>query len=432
MIVNTIFSTWRQPLLRYSAFCLSTRPPNPPQSKRPPPKHKPKEEYHNPYYQQPQSPKQAPKQPFEQPQQQASGTYQAKKEVKKGKPEYLYGINPVLASLSAQRRDFQKLYLSITEKGEGRKSSAKVEQIYKMATSYGVKTKYLHKVKLQKFTAARPHQNVVLKCSKLDYQKVRKITDIDDLANEEPTKPTEPAKGKFFLFLDQITDPQNFGSILRSAMFIGVDGVIVNQRNACGLTPTVSKVSSGALEFIPLYSVRFVSRFLDDAQRGTHKFRVISTDIQSSNEEGGGQAKDQSGRLEQEVDIIPSSDDEAVEDSKFLKDIKQERQAPIPEQQSESEGEEDDSESKPFKAPQVIAIDELTLKRDDNIILVLGSEGEGVSRQINKLADHRVMIPPQLSREMIGKYPFNMVDSLNVGVSAGLLVYHIRHLTKRS
>ena len=48
-------------------------------------------------------------------------------------------------------------------------------------------------------------------------------------------------------------------------MFIGVDGVIVNQTNACGITPTVSKVSSGAVEFIPLYSVKFVKKFLEDA-----------------------------------------------------------------------------------------------------------------------------------------------------------------------
>lgn len=48
-------------------------------------------------------------------------------------------------------------------------------------------------------------------------------------------------------------------------MFIGVDGVLVNATNACGLTPTVSKVSSGALEFIPLYSIRFVKLFMQDA-----------------------------------------------------------------------------------------------------------------------------------------------------------------------
>ena len=71
------------------------------------------------------------------------------------------------------------------------------------------------------------------------------------------------------------------------------------------------------------------------------------------------------------------------------------------------------------------------MKKDENIILVLGSEGEGVSRVINKIANHRVMIPPQLSKDHIGVYPFNMVDSLNVGVSAGVLLYHIRHLVKK-
>ena len=86
----------------------------------------------------------------------------------------------------------------------------------------------------------------------------------------------------------------------------------------------------------------------------------------------------------------------------------------------------------PYKTQSVISIDELKLKKDDNVILILGSEGSGVSRTISKLADARVMIPPQLERAMVGKFPYNVVDSLNVGVSAGLLIYHIRHLTKKS
>jgi len=88
--------------------------------------------------------------------------------------------------------------------------------------------------------------------------------------------------GKFYIFLDQVTDPQNFGSILRSAMFIGVDGVIVNKANSCGLTPVVSKVSSGALEFIPLYSVKFVSHFFSDAKKSPLNFKVISTNLEDN------------------------------------------------------------------------------------------------------------------------------------------------------
>ena len=203
-------------------------------------------------------------------------------------------------------------------------------------------------------------------------------------------------------------------------MFIGVDGVLVNHRNACGLTATVSKVSSGALEFIPLYSVRFVSKFLEDAQRAGGKFKVISTDIQSSNDEEKGAPRE----VEPEI-VVDDSDG----DSKILREIKEERKQAQKEEAESSETEEED-DSKPFKAGSVISIDELKLGREENIILVLGSEGEGVSRSINRLADFRVMIPPQLATEQIGKYPFNMVDSLNVGVSAGVLIYHIRHMTK--
>ena len=63
-------------------------------------------------------------------------------------------------------------------------------------------------------------------------------------------------------------------------MFLGADGVIVNKENCCSLSPAVSKVSSGALEFLPLHQVKFVSKFLEDIKE-RHKFKIISTDLQS-------------------------------------------------------------------------------------------------------------------------------------------------------
>ena len=56
--------------------------------------------------------------------------------------EYIYGINPVLASLSAQRREFQRLYMNITERQAGRQSNPLIEQISQMSKNYGVKVKY--------------------------------------------------------------------------------------------------------------------------------------------------------------------------------------------------------------------------------------------------------------------------------------------------
>jgi len=82
-------------------------------------------------------------------------------------------------------------------------------------------------------------------------------------------------------------------------MFIGVDGVIVNRQNACGLTPTVSKVSSGALEFMPLHSVKYMSEFLKDAKKDPYNFKIISTNLE-----------DEIAITEEDDDVDPRSDDD--------------------------------------------------------------------------------------------------------------------------
>ena len=127
---------------------------------------------------------------------------QFKKTLKKSKPDYLYGINPVLAALTANRRDFLRLYLNISEKGQSPKSHDKIEQIHKMANHYGVKTKYMTKAKLGDFTGSRPHQNVVLKSSRVDYLNVRNMDEVYTSLEIDPKK-----QGQFFLMLDGITDP---------------------------------------------------------------------------------------------------------------------------------------------------------------------------------------------------------------------------------
>jgi tRNA G18 (ribose-2'-O)-methylase SpoU len=110
---------------------------------------------------------------------------------KRSKPEYIYGVNPVLAALSAKRRFNTTLYLNISEKGE-RKSSDKMNQIARMASSQKMKVKFLTKMGLQKFTNGRPTQNVVMKCDKMQYEDIRSINDI----------PFTSEEGKFILFLD--------------------------------------------------------------------------------------------------------------------------------------------------------------------------------------------------------------------------------------
>jgi len=59
--------------------------------------------------------------------------------------EFIYGINPVLAALHANRRKFDKLYFSITEKGKARKSE-NVAKIEDLANKRKLEIRYLHKV----------------------------------------------------------------------------------------------------------------------------------------------------------------------------------------------------------------------------------------------------------------------------------------------
>ena len=67
--------------------------------------------------------------------------------------------------------------------------------------------------------------------------------------------------------LDQIQDPQNLGSICRTAECVGASGVVIPERRAAEVTPAVCKASAGAVEHLPVARVRNMADFLADARR---------------------------------------------------------------------------------------------------------------------------------------------------------------------
>ncbi len=87
----------------------------------------------------------------------------------------------------------------------------------------------------------QPHQNAILKCSTLNAEMV-----------SEPTK----FENGLYVFCDKITDPQNFGAIVRSCLFFGAKGVMISKKNSSPLNSTVSKASSGALELMPIFHIQ--------------------------------------------------------------------------------------------------------------------------------------------------------------------------------
>ena len=70
--------------------------------------------------------------------------------------------------------------------------------------------------------------------------------------------------GPFFLLLDEIEDPHNLGSIMRTADAAGVHGIIIPKRRAVGLTAAVAKASTGAIEYVPVVRVTNMARTIDE------------------------------------------------------------------------------------------------------------------------------------------------------------------------
>jgi 23S rRNA (guanosine2251-2'-O)-methyltransferase len=66
--------------------------------------------------------------------------------------------------------------------------------------------------------------------------------------------------------LDEVTDPQNLGAVCRSAECSGATGVVIPERRSAEVTPTVCKVSAGAVEWLSIARVRNVADFLGEAK----------------------------------------------------------------------------------------------------------------------------------------------------------------------
>ena len=100
-------------------------------------------------------------------------------------------------------------------------------------------------------TGIRPHNGVVLDASPLTPTPADSLHAWDGVGAPP-----------LWLALDEVVDPQNFGAVLRSAHFLGIDGVVVCAKNSAPLSPAESKASSGAMETETVYSAGAMHRFL--------------------------------------------------------------------------------------------------------------------------------------------------------------------------
>jgi 23S rRNA (guanosine2251-2'-O)-methyltransferase len=91
-------------------------------------------------------------------------------------------------------------------------------------------------------------------------------------AKEGPSSPAfgrqrHPLSDPLIVALDQVQDPQNLGSICRTAECAGVTGVVIPERRAAEITPAVCKASAGAVEHLRVARVRNLADFLGTAKK---------------------------------------------------------------------------------------------------------------------------------------------------------------------
>lgn len=89
------------------------------------------------------------------------------------------------------------------------------------------------------------NQGIIAETSDFKYSSVEDILEAAKSKN----------KNHFILILDGIEDPHNFGSIIRVAECLGVDGIIISKNRACPVTDTVAKISAGAIEHVKIAKV---------------------------------------------------------------------------------------------------------------------------------------------------------------------------------
>ncbi|MBI4831836.1 MAG: 23S rRNA (guanosine(2251)-2'-O)-methyltransferase RlmB [Candidatus Lindowbacteria bacterium] len=160
---------------------------------------------------------------------------------------YVYGRRSVAETLRSSPDRVNKLFIA-----EGAHGPA-IDEIRELAKRHRVVTKFLPKQAIGKYAPEAVHQGVVASVTPVDY------ADADDVI--QSSKGGKPA---LILVLDGITDPQNFGAILRTAEAAGVGGVIIPRHRSVALTSVVAKHSAGAVEYVPVARVVNIAMTIDN------------------------------------------------------------------------------------------------------------------------------------------------------------------------
>jgi len=158
----------------------------------------------------------------------------------------IYGMNPVLEAIRSNPDRIQ--YIAVS-----RDHGAKLQKVLTEARDANIALRYVSVEYIVKLAGRGVHNGVVAEVSEGKY------ADFDAILAREETR--------FVLILDSLTDPQNFGAILRVADGFGVDVVVIPEHESVGLTPIAVKASAGASQWVKVAQVTNLARAIEQLQK---------------------------------------------------------------------------------------------------------------------------------------------------------------------
>jgi len=162
--------------------------------------------------------------------------------------EQLYGRNPVYECLRARRRQVRQIILS-----SGVRERGTLQEILVLASKQQVAVRRADRRQLDRLARGANHQGILAQVGSYPYAHVE---DMLNLAQERGEPP-------WLLLLDCLQDPQNLGTLLRTAEIVGVHGVVIPDRRSAEITPAVVSSSSGASEHMLVAQVTNLVRTME-------------------------------------------------------------------------------------------------------------------------------------------------------------------------
>lgn len=231
----------------------------------------------------------------------------------------VYGTNTVYEALLNNR--VSKIYLN---------KSYSDQKTLALLNKKNIAITYLDRKELDEMTNKQNHQGIVAL-----------VKEINPLDLSSLIKKVESVQFPILIILDGLKDPHNLGAIIRSADIFDVSGIIIKKRDSVSINDTVEKVSTGAINYVPICEVNNLTKAIEELKK--YDYWIVGLE----------------GEAKYTIETIPT---------------------------------------------------------DRKLVVIIGSEGEGISRLVKEHCDYLLKIP------MAGH---GHINSLNASNAAAIILYEI-------